>query len=243
MLPAATAPHHGVVRTAEGEAAMIRDLDLIGLVADELFRDPKVHAEAIAVDAEDGRVTLRGTVGSLREKYEAKKAAERVRGVVSVDDKLQVHLMDHQKREDAELRADVLQALMLDVLVPDTIDAKVKHGVVTLTGEIGWQYQRDEAILVACSIVGALDVIDEIELKRPPRPDDLRDLIERAWKRNAALEAKDLHINTSGGKVTIEGTVSSRAEHDEAINAARSAPGVTSVDDQLKVVLEPWERR
>jgi osmotically-inducible protein OsmY len=215
---------------------MIADQDLIGYVSDELFWDPKVHAEAIAVDAEDGKVTLRGTVGNPREKYEAKKAVERVRGVVSVENKVQVRLMDHQRREDAELRADVLQALMLDALVPDTIDAKVKHGFVTLTGTAEWQYQRDEAILVACSIVGALDVIDNIELKHPPRPDDVRDLIERAWKRNAALEAKDLHIDSSGGKVTIEGTVSSWTEHDEAIDAVWSAPGVTSVDDRLKVV-------
>jgi osmotically-inducible protein OsmY len=215
---------------------MIADEDLIGNVSDELFWDPKVHAERIAVDAEDGKVTLRGTVGSPREKYEAKKAVERVRGVVSVDDKLKVRLMDHQKREDAELRADVLQALMLDGLVPDTVDAKVNFGVVTLTGTAEWQYQRDEAILIACSIVGALDVIDKIELKHPPRPDDLRDLIERAWRRSAALEAKDLRIATSGGKVTIEGTVSSWTEHDEAIEAVWSAPGVTSVDDHLKVI-------
>lgn len=215
---------------------MIADDDLIGIVSDELFWDPKVHAEAIAVHAQDGKVTLRGTVGSPREKFEARKAVERVRGVVSVDNELQVRLMNDQKREDAQVRADVLQALMLDAVVPDTVDAKVKHGVVTLTGTAEWQYQRDEAILIACSIVGALDVIDNIELKHPPRPDDVRELIERAWKRNAALEAKDLHIATSGGKVTIEGTISSWTEHDEAIDAVWSAPGVTSVDDHLKVV-------
>lgn len=197
-----------------------------------------MRAEAIAVDAADGKVRVRGTVGNPREKYKAKKAIERVRGVVSVENKLQVRLMDHQKREDAELSADVLQAIMLDALVRDAIEVKVKHGVVTLTGAAEWQYQRDEAILIACSIVGAQDVIDKIELKRPPRADDVRDLIEpawNAWKRNAALEANDLHIGTSGGTVTIEGTVSSWAEHDEAIDAAWSA-GVTSVDDYLKVV-------
>ena len=215
---------------------MIADDDLNGIVSDELFWDPKVHAEAIAVHVQDGKVTLRGTVGSPREKHEAKKAVERVRGVVSVHDELKVRLMNDHRREDAQVRADLLQALMLDALVPDTVDAKVKHGVVTLVGTAEWQYQRDEAILIACSVVGAVDVIDEIELEHPPQPGDVRDLIERAWKRNAALEAKDLRIATSGGKVTIEGTVSSFTEHDEAIDAVWSAPGVTSVDDHLKVV-------
>ena len=47
-------------------------------VTDELIWDPKVDNAAIAVTAEEGVVTLRGTVGSLREKHEAKKDAERV---------------------------------------------------------------------------------------------------------------------------------------------------------------------
>ncbi len=55
---------------------------------------------------------MRGTVGSLREKREAKKAAQRVFGVISVDNQLQVKLMNDEKGEDAELRGDVLQALM-----------------------------------------------------------------------------------------------------------------------------------
>jgi osmotically-inducible protein OsmY len=216
---------------------MATDEDLVGDVSDELFWDPKVHSDRIAVDAENGKVTLRGTVGTPREKHEARKAAERVHGVVSVDNQLEVELMDDQKRADAEIRADVLQALMLDSLVPDTVDAKVEDGFVTLTGTAEWQYQRDEAVFVASNIVGALDVNDEITLTHPtPRADDVRDSIERAWQRNAALEADDLRITTANGAVTIEGTVSSWAEHDEAIEAAWAAPGVKSVEDRLSVV-------
>jgi hypothetical protein len=92
---------------------MSRDNDLTADVSDELFWDPRVDSEAIAVSASDGMITLRGTVGSLREKREAKKAAQRVFGVISVDNQLQVKLMNDEKREDADLRGDVLQALML----------------------------------------------------------------------------------------------------------------------------------
>ena len=135
---------------------MSLDNELTANVSDELFWDPKVDNTAIAVSADDGKITLRGTVGSLREKNEAKRAAQRVFGVTSVDNKLQVKLMNDQKRADAEIRGDVLQALMLDSLVPNTIDAKVDDGFVTLTGTADWQYQRDEAELVASNIVGAL---------------------------------------------------------------------------------------
>jgi osmotically-inducible protein OsmY len=62
-------------------------------VVDELFWDPKVDSDAIAVSADGGAVTLRGTVGSFREKREAKAAAERVYGVTSVDNRLQVRIL------------------------------------------------------------------------------------------------------------------------------------------------------
>jgi len=195
---------------------MSLDTDLAADVTDELFWDPKVDSAAIAVSANDGTITLRGTVGSLREKREAKKAAQRVFGVISVDNQLQVRLMTDERRADADLRGDVLQALMLDSLVPSSVDAKVEDGFVTLTGTADWQYQRDEADYLASNIVGTLDVFDEIELEFPtPNGGDVKESIRKAFKRNAALDADDLHISTDNGTVTVKG-------------GARSAPGPSS---------------
>jgi BON domain len=101
-------------------------------VAAELFWDPKVDAEQIAVSADNGTVTLRGTVGSFRRTWEAPKAARHVHGVTGVKDELQVQILNSDRREDAELRGDVLQALMLDSLVPTSVDAQVRDGFVTL---------------------------------------------------------------------------------------------------------------
>jgi osmotically-inducible protein OsmY len=215
---------------------MSLDNELAANVSDELFWDPKLDNSSIAVSAKDGTIALRGTVGSLREKREAKKAAQRVYGVISVDNQLKVKLMGDEQRADADLRGDVLQALMLDSLVPATVDAKVEDGFVTLTGNADRQYQRDEAELVASNIVGALDVIDEIELNDPtPNAGDVQESIRKALKRNAALDADDLYISSDKGTVTIDGNVSSWAEHDEAIDAAWAAPGVTSVHDRMTI--------
>jgi len=216
---------------------MTWDDDVRANVGDELFWDPKVDSAAIAVDANDGKVILRGTVGSLREKREARNAAQRVVGVHSVDNQLKVRLLDGQGRTDSELRGFVLQALMLDSLVPRTIDAKVTDGFVTLTGTAEWQYQRDEADLVASSIAGALDVFNEIEIESPmPSAADTQESIRKAFQRNAGLEADDLLISTLDGSVTVKGAVKSWAERDEAIAAAWAAPGVTSVHDDLTIV-------
>src|SRR5262249_33740980 len=104
-------------------------------VYEELLWDPKVDSKAIAVSADDdGVVTLRGTVGSFRQKREAKQDAERLYGVKNVENQLEVRILNDDRRADADLRGDVLQALMLNSLVPATIDAKVDDGIVTLTG-------------------------------------------------------------------------------------------------------------
>ena len=211
------------------------DNDLQKDVTQELFWDPKLDNKEIAVSVDDGKVTLRGTVGSFREKREAKTATERVFGVISVDNQLQVRLLDDSAKEDAELRGDVLQALTLDSLVPNTVDAKVNDGYVTLTGTAKWQYQRDEAEFVASNIAGAIDVIDEIKLDPQPNGHDVKEDIEKAFKRNAKLDAEDLDVWTSNGTVTVAGSVASWAEHDEAIDAAWASPGVTAVNDDITI--------
>jgi len=213
------------------------DDELVRYVSDELFWDPKVDNVAIAVEADGGTVTLRGTVGTFREKREAKTAAKRVYGVTNVNNELQVRLLNDSKRADADLRGDVLQALMLDSVVPDTVDATVTDGSVNLTGFVEWQFQRDEAELVAANVIGVLDVWDEIALTGPtPDPGDIKRDISEALKRNAKLDAESISVDSKNGKVTIEGTVSSWSEHDDAVGAAWAAPGVRDVDDRILVV-------
>ena len=147
------------------------NLELERNVADELFWDPKVDTSAIAVSADAGRVTLRGTVGSFRQRREAKKAAERVYGVISVRNELDVWILTEHRREDADLRGVVLQALMLDTLLPTTIDASVKGGFVTLTGAADWQYQRDEAEFIAGNVLGMTGVENDVYINSPtPSP-------------------------------------------------------------------------
>jgi osmotically-inducible protein OsmY len=179
-------------------------------VTDELYWDPKVDSTAIGVSAEDGVVTLRGTVGSLREKREAKQDAEKVHGVKKVNNDLEVRILSEEQRDDAELRGAVLQALMLDSLVPPTIDAKVEHGSVTLTGTANWQYQRDEADFIASNIYGVVDVDNGIELVAPgPTPENVERRIKGAMERAATLDAESVEVESENGTITLRGTVSS----------------------------------
>ena len=205
-------------------------------VEEELFWEPRVDNEAIAVSTDDGDVTLRGTVGSFREKREAASAAKRVYGVTTVDNELSVRLLDGYRRDDADVRGGVLQALMLDAAVPSAIDASVEDGMVTLTGMAPFNYQRAEAEFVAGNVPGVIGGDDQVELTiDDPSPADVRDSIKKAFKRDASLDAETLSIDTFDGIVTLSGHVESWVEHDAAVNAAWAAPGVRAVEDAIVV--------
>jgi osmotically-inducible protein OsmY len=203
-------------------------------VLDELLWDPMIDSTAIAVSADDyGKVTLRGTVGSYHDKAFAESDAKRILGVTAVDNKLEVELLSF--RDDDELRGEILQALMLNSLVPSTIDASVEDGFVTLTGTAEWQFQRDEAESEAASIVGVRNIYNDITLTPRPSAMGIEDSIAAAFKRNAGVDADNLTVSTLNGTVTISGDVRSWAEHDEALAAAWAAPGVTRVEDRMSI--------
>ncbi len=205
-------------------------------VFEELLSDPKLATTSIAVAADSGVVTLRGTAGTLRQKIEAQRAAERVYGVKKVKNELEVQLIAGNRKDDAELRADVLQALMLDSLVPSTVDARVRDGVVTLTGIADYQFQREEAERVVINMVGVVNLTDQIKIAHPtPDADDVKRTITESFERNATIDAGRVRVSTSNDTVILEGLVSSWAEHDAAVAAAWSASGVKHVDDRIEV--------
>jgi osmotically-inducible protein OsmY len=205
-------------------------------VEEELAFEPRVDNHAVAVSNADGEVTLRGTVGSFRERRDATNAAKRVYGVKKVHNELRVRLLDEDRRDDADLRGAVLQALVLDAAIPSTIDAKVKDGIVTLTGWTPYHYQRDEAEFVAGNVPGVVGLDDQVELTiADPTPADIRHSVNRAFGRDAKLDAQALSIDTDEGVVTLSGHVRSWVEHDAALDAAWSAPGVVAIDDQITV--------
>ena len=69
---------------------------------------------------------------------------------------------------------------------------------------------------------------------------DAADAISSAWRRDAVLAADVLTVETSsGGLVIVSGTVGSWAAHDHAVAAAWSAPGVTQVDNRIRVMSKP----
>jgi osmotically-inducible protein OsmY len=133
-------------------------------VMDQRISDPV----EIAVSADGGTVTLRGTVGSFGERRAAVKDTRNVEGVWDVIDEIQVRLLDEYRREDSDIRGAVLQTLMWDIEVPaELIDVKVEDGWVTLKGNADFQFQSDAAFDDVASLYGVVGITNEIRVTTP----------------------------------------------------------------------------
>ena len=206
-------------------------------VAAELGWDPRVDSTHITVSVQGGRVTLHGTVTRFRQKREADNAARRVYGVTAISNFLEVIIPDQDRRADADVRADVGQALALNDVIPATVQASVNAGLVTLSGVAAWQFQRDEAELVCAAVPGVMSVDVAISLRPAPGDGDIEQAISAAFARSARLDRFELSADSPlPGLVVLSGTVGSWAEHDDAVALAWSAPGITDIDDRIAVV-------
>lgn len=207
-------------------------------VMEELQYDPSVDASEIGVIAKDGIVTLTGTAKSYAEKWSASRAAERVSGVKGVADEVEVRLPDIHVRTDEDIARAAVNALEWDVMVPtERIKVKVEHGYVTLEGTVDYKYQEIASVDAIRNLAGVKGITNLIKVKAMATAAGVKTKIESAFRRAAELEAGGIKVDVADSKVTLRGTVHSWAERGEAERAAWSAPGVTQVQDELKVAV------
>jgi osmotically-inducible protein OsmY len=216
---------------------MKSDRDIERDVRDELQWDPDLDATDIAVSVKDGVVTLTGFVKSYTDKYESEAAAKRVAGVAGVANDLEVRMPSVDERPDPEIARDAVSSIKSQLPISsERIKVIVKNGLVTLEGQVEWQYQKNTAENAVRRIKGVKRVSNLIVLKPRAEPTEIKNKIMEAFKRNAELDANRIHIEANGSEVILKGTVRSWIEREEAERVAWSAPGVTRVEDRIVVV-------
>lgn len=212
------------------------DISLRQDVLDELEFEPSLDAAHIGVAVEKGVVTLTGHVSSYAQKIAAEKAVQRVQGVRGVAEELQVRYPNDKKVADDEVAQRALAIIAWDATVPDDqVRVKVEKGWVTLSGEVGWQYQRASAEQAVRKLSGVRGVTNLLGVRPQIEASDIRRHIEGALKRSAEVEAEGIRIDVEGGKVKLSGKVQNWHERNVVERAAWAVPGVHSVDDRLVI--------
>jgi osmotically-inducible protein OsmY len=164
-----------------------RDGRIRDAILQQLAWDSEVEADDIAVTASRGAVTLTGFVDSYAGKLAAERAAKRVRGVRAVANDVQVRL--RLDRTDADIAADAAHALFMRVTLPESVQAVVHAGHVTLTGAVSTLFQRETAATAVRPIRGVKGIVNRITVKPRPAAGDVRGPIVRALRSNADVDA------------------------------------------------------
>lgn len=211
--------------------------ELYTRIMEKLEFEPNIDASNIAVAVKDnGIVVLSGKVGSYTEKRLAKEAVEKVENVKGVANELDVELLFHYVRNDVDILNAALSSLKWNVFVPhERIKVVVDNGHLTLSGDVKFYYQKQNAENSVRDLYGVKSVINNIRVKPTVSPLEVKERIVKEFERNARIDAKNIQVEVDGSTVTLKGSVKNFDEDKEARNAAWSIPGVSVVVDKLKI--------
>ena len=212
------------------------DAELKNAVDDELAWTAGVDSAHIGVAVMDGGVTLSGEVDSYPEKLRAEHAALRVRGVTAVAQEISVRNL-WMEMNDTDIAREAGEALERAVDVPDgAVKAAVHDHVITLTGQVPWQFQREAAGHAVHFLRGVTDVANAVAIRPTVSTSDIKSAISAALVRTARRDGKATIVTAdAAGTVTLNGSVHSPSERREAERTAWCAPGVVNVDNRLRI--------
>jgi len=210
--------------------------DIRKAVEAELDFDPLIDDGDITVKNMSGEVALNGTVPSYPQYQEAASAAQRVQGVTSVHNHLEVVLPPESYRDDAMLTTMTNNALTANISVPAAVEAVASNGNITLSGTVRYGSERAAAELAVAGLTGVRNLQDEIDIAWDADPVDVTLSVQEALDRNALiLDDSKVTVGADGNTVNLSGHVRTWAEHDAAIDAAWMTSGVYNVQDNLYV--------
>src|SRR5208282_2552873 len=119
----------------------------------------------------------------------------------------------------------------------DRTRVKVEKGVVTLSGEVDWQFQKTEADHIVHKLSGVVEVVNQIRVASPVHAFEVKEKIEKALQRSAELEALRITVETEGGRVILNGRFRAWYERDIRKGPVWLPPGATEV--QARITIEP----
>ena len=184
-------------------------------VKTKLAADDTVKAYQVDVDTRNGVVTLSGAVENTAAKDQAIRIARETDGVRDVIDQIRVGEAAATAGTYRDNDVDV------DVDVDDDLENKARAGAAEVKeeGREAADATRDAAGRAGAAITDAA----------------ITSAVKAKFLADTTVKGLQIDVDTSGGMVTLNGNVSSRAEADRATNLARNTEGVKGVHSNLKI--------
>jgi osmotically-inducible protein OsmY len=218
---------------------MRTDAEIQKDVMEEFKWEPFLTASEIGVAVRNGIVTLSGTLDSYAKKLAAEKAAKRISGVKAVAEDIQVKYNGGGIKNDTEVAEAVLDAFKWNSAIKENnIKTKVENGIVTLEGQVDWEFERRAIRSAIQNLNGVRGIVNNITIAPQITPSDIKQKIHRAFHRHATLDANGIEVATDGSTVTLSGKVRSWAEKRDAEYAVWGSPGVNKVINKLEIESE-----
>jgi hyperosmotically inducible protein len=158
------------VATDERSVGRVWDDAIIATkVKNALAESHEVRARKIDVDTVEGAVILTGIVETQEEARKAVDIAKGVPGVKGVKNNLQVGSRSLGEALDDKVIGSKVKAKLIKEpgIRSLNIDVDVNKGVVTLTGVVGYQHQKDRVMEIARTTSGVIEVVDNIKVTHP----------------------------------------------------------------------------
>jgi hyperosmotically inducible protein len=205
-----------------------------------------LKADDIKIQAEDGVVSLTGTVSEESHKSLAQETVAGLPGVKSVDNRLEVKGASPVEKSDAWLKAKVKTTLLFHRNVSAMTEVNTKDGTVTLHGDATSQAQKDLTTEYVKDVEGVKDVKNEMTVLKTSKTteqttgekiDDasITAQVKMSLLFHRSTSALNTIVVTNFGVVTLSGKARNAAEKDLATKIVNDIKGVKSVKNQMTI--------
>ena len=139
-----------------------RDDVKLTTAANNVLADNITVPDSVEAIAEDGNITLNGTVSYATERAAAEAAVTGLAGVRNVSNDIEISYV----LDPVDVDLHVQQALERSALVPDGSDvtADTEDGIITLTGHVRNWAEHDAVLVAAAMARGVIDVRDNLQV-------------------------------------------------------------------------------
>lgn len=231
LVPRATAKP----AVGKDSSAKVPDAKITQRIEEALRGNPLLENSVITVTTNGGTVRLTGQVSDLAAKQAAENIVEKIDGVRSLADAIEV---TPTARRDKEIMQDIERRFQVSPQLESTdVGVAVENAIVTLTGTVKNRVEAQEAEFLAGGVTGVRSVTNELRAMPMAERSDAEIASDalNALDRDAYLHGLPLGVDVESGVANLSGTVGTIFQERRAVTHVMSVPGIKGVNVDLTV--------